>query len=522
MDYANKTQASLALARFVCLLGLALPIFAISSCTTSDVPAQKVAPFPVTLTIGLPVQTGQDPLYGASQATRLLSREGLILPSRDGRVQPRLAEQWTESADGLTWMFKLRANAFFHDGTPVEASDVKASLERSLKNSDRDLSPGLADITAIEVKESHEILIRLAARSTFLLDDLGVAITKQTPNGVVATGPFTVQATSGTEVTMTAVPNHYRGKPSIDRVVLKAYPAVRTAWAAMMRGEVDFLYEVGPDALEFIEPELSVKVFPFLRNYVYALVFNSKRSFFANSRVRQALNFAVNRPTLVEHAFRGKGVAANGSAWPLHWAYDASIPQYTYDPSRATALLDAANVPSIQSHGVNSVPSRLRFVCLIPQNFALWERMALLIQRDLSKVGVDMQLEEVSFNDFNKRITEGSFDAVMMEMVAGNSISRPYFFWHSGSRINTWGYKNESVDRALDEIRRSPTEASYRAAFRQFQLSQIEDPPAIFVALGNIARAVSTRFQVIAPANSDILPTISDWRLVEVPTRAAN
>ena len=260
MEY-QKTQAPLALARLVCLLGL--PIFAIASCTTPDVPAQKAAPLPVTLTIGLPVQTGQDPLYGASQATRLLSREGLILPSRDGRVQPRLAEQWTESADGLTWIFKLRANAFFHDGTPVEASDVKASLERSLKNNDRDLSPGLADITAIEVKESHEILIRLAARSTFLLDDLGVAITKQTPNGLVATGPFTVQATSGTEVSMTAVPNHYRGKPSIDRVVLKAYPAVRTAWAAMMRGEVDFLTRLDQMRWSSLSQNYPLKFFHF-------------------------------------------------------------------------------------------------------------------------------------------------------------------------------------------------------------------------------------------------------------------
>lgn len=521
MNPTYRTRSYFDAGSAVCLASLFLPL-ALISCTTADVTSEATVSSPVTLTIGLPVQTGQDPLFGANQATRLLSREGLILPSRDGRVQPRLAERWTESPDGLTWTFQLRNNAFFHDGTSVKASHVKESLERSLKNNDRDLSPGLADIIAIEVREPRELVIHLAARSTFLLDDLGVAITKTTTNGVVATGPFTVLSTSDTEIVMTAVSNYHRGKPVVDRIVLKSYPAVRTAWAAMMRGEVDFLYEVGPDALEFIEPEASVKVFSFLRNYVYALVFNSKRSFFANSHVRQALNFAVDRPTLVEHAFRGKGVPANGPAWPLHWAYDTSVPQYPYDPSRASALLDAANIPSIQSRTNNGVPSRFRFVCLVPQSFALWERLALIIQRDLSKIGVDMQIHEVSFGEFNKRIADGSFDAVMMEMVAGSSISRPHFFWHSGSRINTWGYKNADVDRALDEIRRSSTEGSYRTAYRQFQLELLEDPPAIFVALGNVARAVSTRFQVVAPAGSDILPTIADWHLNEEPERATN
>ncbi len=62
---------------------------------------------------------------------------------------------------------------------------------------------------------------------------------------------------------MTAVANYYRGKPTIDRIVWKVYPAVRTAWAAMMRGEIDFLYEVRPEAVEFIEAETSVKCFRF-------------------------------------------------------------------------------------------------------------------------------------------------------------------------------------------------------------------------------------------------------------------
>ena len=106
---------------------------------------------PITLTIGLPVQTGANPLHGATQAARLISREGFTLPNRDGRAQPRLAESWIKSPDGLEWRFRLRTNAFFTTAHPL-ISAVKASLERSIKSSDLDQYPGLSDIVGIEAR----------------------------------------------------------------------------------------------------------------------------------------------------------------------------------------------------------------------------------------------------------------------------------------------------------------------------------------------------------------------------------
>ena len=95
-----------------------LSFFLSSACARSPVlPKIALQPGPITLTIGLPVQTGENPLYGASQVSRLFDFEGLTCLARDGRPQPRLAERWTESSDGLTWTIHLRSNAFFHDGT---------------------------------------------------------------------------------------------------------------------------------------------------------------------------------------------------------------------------------------------------------------------------------------------------------------------------------------------------------------------------------------------------------------------
>ncbi len=456
--------------------------------------------------------TGGDPLFGLQQAARLISFEGLASLGRDGRPQPRLAGSWTLAADGLAWTIRLRPNAVFHDGSPVDSAAVRRSLERSLGNADRDMSPGLADITKIDNPGPLEVVLHLRERSTFALDDLTVPIVKVTESGArVGTGPFFVTSGSGNQVTMAAVDRYYRGKPAIQQVVWKAYPAVRTAWAAMMRGDVDFLYEVGPEVVEFMKDETTVRVFPFLRSYVFGVIVNSNLKTFSDGRVRRALNYAVNRAVIVDQAFRGHGRQAAGPAWPEHWAFDSSVPTITYDSSRAGALLDTAKLPILPSD--TGAPARFHFTCILPENFALWERIGLMVQRDFAKVGVDMRLETVSVDEFNRRIETGAYEAILNEFVVGNNTSRPYTFWYSKSLRNLFGYKNPAMDDAFDRMRHASTDVEYREAFRRFQIQGVENPPAVFLALGEVARAVSNRFEVIAQPGSDILHTIADWRL---------
>lgn len=516
----NKTGQN---GRHYCLCGFCLCLLSVLAC--SQPPAAPSTPSgPVTLTIGLPVQTGGDPLHGASQAARLLSLEGLTYLARDGRPHPKLAESLTESVDGLTWTVQLRRNAFFHDGSPADSAAIKQSLERSVKGADRDRSPGLSDIVAIEAPNNHTLLLRLRERSRFLLDDLTVGIVKSgSRGGDIGTGPFVTSSAANNELVMTALSNYYRGKPTIDRIIWRSYPAVRTAWAAMMRGEIDFLYEVPPEAVEFIEAEDSVKVFSFLRNYAYLVVFNSKRQPFDDWQVRRALNYGINRELLIRRAFNSRGQVASGPLWPLHWAYHSSVPSYSYDPTRASALLNAAKIPQTRSNEVNnSAPARFHFTCLVPENFALWERMALIVQRDLAEIGVAMKIESVPFEVFNQRIGSGDFDAVTIELIVGNTASRPFTFWSSKSTQNVWGYRNPDLDQALDALRRASDDTQYRNAFRRVQEESLDDPPAIFLALGQITRAVSNRFEVVAPPNTDILPSIPDWRLAPPTARATN
>jgi len=104
----------------------------------------------------------------------------------------------------------------------------------------------------------------------------------------------------------------------------------------------------------------------------------------------------------------------------------------------------------------------------------------------------------------------------------GPSFFRQYSFWHSGSPYNWGHYSNPKVDAALDAIKTAQTEDEYKAGAAAFQNSIIEDPPAIFLAWSERARAVSTRFDVHSEPGRDILSTLRLWRPVAAPNSTQN
>ena len=515
-------SVALGLKTLTCSLCLA----ALSACSHQQAVA-TTSEHETVVRIGVPQVTGQeDSLRGIRQAATQLSTEGLTGNNREGRATPRLAESWTPSPDGLRWVFRLRANAKFHDGSPVDAASVKHSLDESLANlSDRSLVPGLDDIVSVEVTGPRELTVALRNRSTFFLDDLSIPISKRGHDAkTVGTGPFIVKSSSPEQIVMSTFTDHYLGAPEVDRIVWKPYPALRTAWAGMMRGEIDFLYEVSQESAEFVQGESSVNTFSFLRPYALGVAFNSRRPIFTDERIRHALNFAVDRQTIIDQALKGRGVSAQSPIWPLHWAYDATVPGFSYDPSRAAAILDSTNARVTGNRGGELAPggpARFRFTCLVLDNLPVWERMALLVQRQLREIDVDMQLEAVSAAAFNARIAKGDFDAVFLEFSA-RSMSRAYVFWHSESPRNAFGYRDSAVDQAFAAIRRAPAgdDDTYRVAVRELQQRMITSPPGIFLAWGQTARAVSTRFHVPEEKDrDDVLQTLSRWQLVPTVAR---
>jgi ABC-type transport system substrate-binding protein len=500
----------------VAVLACAAPIiWAASACRTTTPVSGR--PAPVRLAVGY-AGSGSVTGIGGSALGYLVSSERLVALRRDGHVEPSLAERWEQSDDGLTWRFILQPNLTFHDGKPIDA-DVVARQLRTCHLSLRTCR----DISSVEVENPRTVVVRLRRPSALLLESLNVLAIYSDETRKWSAGPFRSipsKEEPGT-ISYEAFPQYHRGYPTVDRLDLKMFPNARNAWAALMRGEIDMLYEVAPDALDFIEQASNTQLRSFLRPYVFTMGLNVKHPALADRDVRRALNMAVNRTEIIQRVFRGHAYPATDHVWPRHWAYDHELPRLRYDPAKAIELLEAKGLrlpPSTANASRTETPSRFRFSCMIPEGQLVHERMGLLLQRQLAEVGIDMRIEVVSINELVRRMPTGQFDAFLLDVMASPGLDPVYQAWHSPEGpAKNWETGYTAADSALDRLREARTEEETRQAVRALQQVMRDDPPGVFLLWSNTSRAVSARFRVPLIPDRDIFGTVPQWTLASPP-----
>jgi peptide/nickel transport system substrate-binding protein len=344
-----------------------------------------------------------------------------------------------------------------------------------------------------------------------VLEAMEVPFRKPGPT-VIGTGPYVVPPNSTTE--MLANADYYLGTPIIERLVVSNYPSVRSAWAEMLRDQIDVLYEVGTDALDFMTGSNKIATFTYTRHYQYTVALNRSASALRSREIRRALNWAVDRSGIVRSALKEHGIPSSGPLPSTYWALERGAPKFDYDVRRAAEILVSQRRDAIKRS------ESLRFTCLVPPD-AVIERVALELKRQLQTVGVDMAVEEVTQDQILQRMTNGQYEATLIEFISGPTLFRPYLVWHSNTPLNIGHFGNATIDAALDRAREAPSEAAYRGAVADLQKAFMDDPPAIFLAWTVRARAVSKRFDVQAEEGRDVLGTLRLWKPTTVPQRVS-
>lgn len=481
-----------------------------ASCTSN--PLSTSAPRS-QLTIGFPEGVVEGSELGPRQLATALSVESLTQLGADGRAIPKLAESWWWEPNGRQLNVNLRPGLEFHDGTPLTATLAAQIIgEAVAQPSNRALFTALNDVSAVRSIGERQVVFDLSQPSAFLPEDLELPLSHGGP--FVGTGPYKVVKNDPTGIELERFPKYYLGTPGIARVTVKPFETLRTAWTSLLRGEVDMVTDVPPDVVEFISND-DVRVVSYGRRYQYVVAFNSRKSPFDSALVRRALNTAIDRNALIQGILRGHGLPSTGPLWPKHWAYDNSIATYRFDPGLATSLLNSAGLKA--DNRTDGPRARLKFTCLIPENFSVLERVALDVQKQLYAVGVDMQFEVVSSKEFNQRIGEGRFDAILIDMISGPSVGRSYIFWRSAHRLpkglNVFGYENVEAERLFDIMRTSTNEIAIQSAFARLQQVFLDDPPALFLSWNERSRAVGRDFQIVQdPQRDPADPVYSIWR----------
>lgn len=471
--------------------------------------APRPAP-PNVLTIGVPLGVIAGTDLGLQNLANTLTNEGLTQLSGDGHAIPKLAESWAWENEGRRLRLLLRPGVTFHDGTPLTATlAAKLVTDAVRRPANQRLFTALGDITSVRAEGERAVVFDLSRQSAFLPEDLELPLTLGAERE--GTGAYRVLKRESSEIVLERFEAYYGGVPNIERVDIKASGTMRAAWASLLRGEVDLVTDVPPDAVQFIQND-EVEVISYSRRYQYLVAFNSRRAPFNSPVVRRALNYAIDRQRLVQTVLQTHGIASTSPIWPKHWAYDNSVTPYAYDSALARSLLESAGMQPQQHEG--RPDSRLRFNCMIPANFPVLERVGLEVQKQLYSIGVDMQFDVVSPEEFNLRVSKGDFEALLIDMVSGPSIGRAYNFWGSTRNVkgfNVFGYENPEAERLFTVLRTSYNEAAVRSATSNLQRVLLDDPPALFLAWNERSRAVRREFQVIPEPDRDPLFTIWRW-----------
>jgi peptide/nickel transport system substrate-binding protein len=349
------------------------------------------------------------------------------------------------------------------------------------------------DVERISASSENDLDITLRRHSTFVLEALDIQLRSlgKNPSG---TGPFE-PAGPASPTELQANEHYYLGRPIVDRIAVSTYPTVRAAWAEMLRDHLDMLYDVGTDALDSFERSNKISVFTYVRPYQYVLVFNTNKDTLRSALIRQALGLAIDRDALVREGLNGHGVPSSGPIWPHHWAIASALDRHMFNPEAAAKVL---------------AKEKLHFTCLVPADY---ERLALVVKRQLQAVGVTMDVKESRTDEIYDAMTRRDFDAVLFDVISGPSLFRLQRVWHSGEVSNPSGFFGAAVDTALDGIRRAASDDDYRSGVAALERAMQNDPPAIFLAWSERARAVSKRFVVpTAEPGRDILSTLRLWK----------
>jgi peptide/nickel transport system substrate-binding protein len=319
----------------------------------------------------------------------------LLQPNATGTgLLPDLATSWTISPNGLTYTFHLRPTAKFSNGSPVTASDVVFSINRS-----RAFAGGwgflLTAVKTITAPDAHTVVITLSQAHAPLLADLAMYAYSVVPESLVksqgssffqhpvGSGPFMVTSYNpDSEVDLARNPYFYGTKPKISKVRVLIVPDDNTRVLMLESKKADVIENPPGNLVEQIDktPGLSVQLYPSTR--VDFIQLDQHFAPFKNVLVRQALNYAINRQAIVQLAYQGHATPG-ASFLPYQMKFfDSAIKPYPYDPAKAKQLLARAGYP----HGFSA------FLITVSGDVA-GQAEAIVLKSELAAVGININIQ---------------------------------------------------------------------------------------------------------------------------------
>lgn len=425
--------------------------------------------------------------------------ETLVNVDNNFKLQPNLATDW-EATDELTWVFNLRDDVTFHDGSKFNAEAVKWWLEKT-----RDNMPSFdtyTHIKSVDVLDEYKVQFNLSKP----FSELPEALTNQcsmilsknsfkddgTFDTPIGTGYFRFESFDPGKSVLNLVPydNYWAGKPdsSITRRVIRSIPDPSTRALAASNGEVDIAADVPFSELKALESDKNVRVEKFntARTYIYS--FNFDKEYLQDVNVRKALVYAINRQEIVDKILLGVGGVAKGPMMEnVPWAnLDAEM--YDYDPEMAKNLLDEAGFVDSDNDGIREYKGQEVKLKIITDTYRPGNILiAQAVQGYYSQIGLDCEAQALDFNTVRAVTEEGDFDLTASSIASCYIPSASYYItqcYYTG--LNTpknARYSNPELDKLIDQCAAETDQAKKYELSKQVQALAMEDLSTFTMAL---------------------------------------
>ena len=444
-----------------------------------------------TLRIGwIPAAKTLDPHYSVEFSERYVCYmvfNTLVSLDKGFNVVPELARAWQVSPDGKRVTFQLQRGVKFHDGTDFNAEAVKWNIERILDPQNKSpqrapLEPAIASVTvvdpntvAIDLKKPFApLLAALAERPGFIVSPTAAKQMGQDfGQRPVGTGPFKfVEWVRDSQVTLERFPDYWeKGKPHLDRVIFRVVPDPTVRLTMVRTGEVDIATDVDAKDIPGIRNEASLRISEMKPAARWtALQWRVDEPPFNNKALRQAIALAIDRNEIRDVLLRGFGEAARGPVSPGLWWSDPAFQGILLDLELAKKKLAEAGYPN---------GFRAKFVV---ENTPQWIRQTELLQAQLQKINVSLDVEPVNPADAYSRIVQKKTNWTHTRWAQrADPNGLLYILFHSKGNANTTGYSNPKVDELLDQASAIYEVERRRPLYYQADRLITDDVPYVFL-----------------------------------------
>lgn len=459
------------------------------------------------------------------KVTQNLYETLLNFNEQDTTVEAGLAKEWEVTEDGLTYTFKLQEGVKFHDGTDFNAEAVKANFERWSAGAEDEFyyynsmfrAEGKDLITSIETPDASTVVITLSRPQAPFLKNIAMpvfgiaspAAFETLGENPVGTGPFKFQEWKRND-SITLVKNEeywQEGLPKLETLIFRSIPDNSARLNELIAGNIDLADGINPSDAATVSGDSNLQLIERPSMNVGYLGLTSTRKPFDDVKVRQAVNYAIDKQAIVDGFFQGYADVAKNPMPPSVSGYNDDIEDYAFDPEKAKALLAESSY--------NGEELEL-WAMPVPRPYMPdGQKVAEAIQKNLEDVGIKTKIVSFEWATYLEKAAAGEADMFLLGWTGDNGDADNFLYAlldedNIGSNNYTY-YKNDEVHDLLIAAQSEVDEEKRNELYKQAQVLIKQDAPWVTLAHSTPLLAAKANVEgfVPHPTGSESLHNVS-------------